>query len=131
MKTLDKIAEIEYYLNYAIEAADRRRTALAAKLTESSDSAEYALRWLNGDYEVIYTGALALQLREAFQNPDFKDKTPLEIFAMYLEQVRYTFTHWYPENSTNPFSNACHNEKFNALRKWLERLESVNRKGGN
>jgi len=118
-----KLDSVNRYVESTIERAQETAKELSEKLTKSLLSAEYAIRWMQGTYEIIYTGALAEELKGAFENPDWKDKTKSEILDMYVQQLQNNMRHWYPEHSTSPISNACNDEKFNALRRWIQQLE--------
>lgn len=97
-----------------VEQSTALRTKLAADVLKGDGEAMYAIRWLQEKPMALWIGQYSAAALEMLD----EGKTMEEVKA-WLELEK---SHWYPEQSTSPFSNACNLEKFEALRRmttWM------------
>lgn len=112
-KEARKQAFIQRRLDDGVRRANALLAEFAAKLTKSLNDAEYALRWQQDNYEIVRFG-------------QFCESAITEGLTTMLVAAKLKMKFWSPQNSTNPFSNACNNEEFLAVRKFIETFDALN-----
>lgn len=105
--------EIFRQLSRGVNDATVVAEKIASELTNSLSNAEYRLRWLAGAYQDVYYGW--------YCEAALKDG-----LASVLAAAKAEFKSWRPQSSTSPYANAANNEKFDALRQFIERFEALN-----
>lgn len=95
------------------------RASLAKELTTSNSKAEYALRWMDNAYKATYIGWVFEDL-DAKVREHGHEKAIADMLDWARDQRN---RYWSPHNSTSPYANACNNEKYDALREVIDKLE--------
>lgn len=107
-----------------VENGERYQKELVAKMTTVAETL-YVIRWLADVPRELAIAEMAAQTLDYLNGAGAA--LPIE---EALAVIRKEFAHqragWYPENSTSPWSNAVHNQRYEALRSFTEKLEWLN-----
>lgn len=115
-------------LKDAIAEAAKTRNKFAKDFAESNLKALYDLRWMSGVAQELIEAAWFEETLMMIENqPALDDAGVIKQLKTMIAVVEDKLRYWHPENSTSPYSNAIHNEEYEAMRHVIERLQSWQR----
>jgi hypothetical protein len=121
----ERIENCVWQLKYHVKAAKELRDKLIANMLKDDKlyNAAYEIRWLQGKAKTLQVGLFCEAILENLEDPAqvLLPEERLENSLRWLEGRKEC---WYPENSTSPYSNAAHNEEYDALRDLVRDLRS-------
>lgn len=115
---MNKIELTQKTLERGVERAKEMVAKHCAEMAKSLNSAEYTLRWSSGLYLEVEFGRWCETALDPDPNSDLK--TVLRRTILICKQK---LSVWQPEYSSSPQSNACKNEEFMAMRRFIETFE--------
>lgn len=123
MPVLTAKEELAAELNRTVRYAEETRERLIADMDGGVKETLYAIRWLGDAPMCLAMGEMAQQcLQHMADSPAVDAATLLD---QMVKEFRGQRERWYPETSTSPWSNAVNDSRYNALRRFNEQLEQL------
>lgn len=120
--TMTPRQELIRELERVVRRGEEARVAFVADLTDVEKTL-YAIRWISDLPRVLHQAKIAQDCL-AYLN-DNPEKSAKAAVAILLDEARQQRASWYPEHSTSPWSNAVNDERYEALQRFQETLESL------
>jgi hypothetical protein len=105
-------------LQMLVDSAKKQVAEFAVKMSRDLGGAEYQMRWMADLPKTVYLGRFAQLTLDVAQEKGFE-----EGMACALSHFERELATWYPNRSTSPYANAVNDERFEALRDFLEKLK--------